>query len=98
MTQDTPPPLQGCAESLVKEADHLLHKKSLAWLQQSPPPRGTCLWLHYCCQVGAEGDLVPLVCDQGLRLTLTYGDLQVAQYDVCTRCKLPALNSRVISG
>ena len=32
----------------------------------------------------SRGDLVPLVCDQGLRLTLTYGDLHVAQYDIRT--------------
>lgn len=33
----------------------------------------------------SRGALVPFVCDQGLRLTLTYGDLQVAQYDfMCT--------------
>ena len=32
----------------------------------------------------SRGDFGPIICDQGLQLTLTYGDLQTAQCHMCS--------------
>lgn len=45
----------------------------------------------------SRGDLPPLLCDQGLRLSLTYGDLQRAHWEPLATASMPRGRNMLIN-